>query len=108
MLDCQIFWGIAQYGLGTWRPRDGFGIVVGTTHVNPNVADAQIQANALGVGPGYVQRNEYVTEAWYGWQTTPWLNLKLDAQYVMCPGGYTTPTNRNAFVLGVRTTIDFF
>ena len=62
----------------------------------------------LGVGPGFVQRNEYVTEAWYGWQTTPWLNLKLDAQYVICPGGYTTPTNRNAFVLGVRTTVDFF
>ncbi len=108
MLDYQIFWGIVQYGLGSWRPRDGFGIAVGTTHVNPNVANAQIEANALGVGPGYVQRNEYVTEAWYGWQTTPWLNLKLDAQYVMCPGGYTTPTNRNAFVLGVRTTVDFW
>ena len=65
-------------------------------------------ANALGVGPGYVQRNEYVTEAWYGWQTTPWLNLKLDAQYVICPGGYTTPTNRNAFALGARTTIAFW
>ena len=47
---------------------------------------AQILANALGVGPGFVQRNEYVTEAWYGWQTTPWLNLKLDAQYVICSG----------------------
>jgi porin len=55
-----------------------------------------------------VQHNEYVTEAWYGWQTTPWLNLKLDAQYVICPGGYTAPTNRNAFVLGVRTTVDFW
>ena len=65
-------------------------------------------ANTLGVGPGYVQRNEYVTEAWYGWQAAPWLNLKLDAQYVITPGGYTTPTNRNAFVLGVRTTIAFW
>ena len=65
-------------------------------------------ANALGVGPGYVQRNEYVTEAWYGWQAAPWLNLKLDAQYVITPGGYTTPTNRNAFVLGVRTTVAFW
>src|SRR5208282_4415174 len=81
---------------------------VHTTHVNPNVANAQIVANTLGVGPGYVQRNEYATEAWYGWQTTPWLNLKLDAQYVICPGGYTTPTNRNAFVLGVRTTVNFW
>ena len=108
MLDYQIFGGVVQYGLGTWRPRDGYGIAVGTTHVNPNIANGQILANALGVGPGYVQRNEYVTEAWYGWQTTPWLNLKLDAQYVICPGGYTTPTNRNAFVLGVRTTVDFW
>ena len=106
--DYQIFWGIVQYGLGSWRPKDGFGIAVGTTHVNPNIANAQILANTLGVGPGYVQRNEYVTEAWYGWQTTPWLNLKLDAQYVICPGGYTTPTNRNAFVLGVRTTVAFW
>ncbi len=108
MLDYQIFWGLVQYGLGPWRPRDGFGIAVGTTHVNPNVANAQILANALGVGPGYVQRNEYVTEAWYGWQATAWLNLKLDAQYVICPGGYTAPTDRNAFVVGVRTTVDFW
>jgi porin len=106
--DYQIFGGIVQYGLGPWRPKDGYGIAVGTTHVNPNIADAQILANALGVGPGFVQRNEYVTEAWYGWQTAPWLNLKLDAQYVICPGGYTNPSNRNAFVLGVRTTVDFF
>jgi porin len=107
-LDYQIFWGLVQYGLGPWRPRDGYGIAVGTTRVNPNIANGQILANALGVGPGFVQRNEYVTEAWYGWQTTPWLNLKLDAQYVICPGGFTTPTNRNAFVLGVRTTIDLW
>src|ERR1700722_7391247 len=71
-LDYQIFGGLVKYGLGPWRPKDGYGIAVGTT------------------------------------QTTPWLNLKLDAQYVICPGGYTTPTNRNAFVLGVRTTVDFF
>jgi porin len=57
-LDYQIFGGLVQYGLGPWRPKDGIGIAVGTTHVNPNIADAQIVANALGVGPGYVQRNE--------------------------------------------------
>ena len=106
--DYQIFGGIVQYGLGPWRPRDGYGIAVGTTHVNPNIANGQTLANTLGVGPGFVQHNEYVTEAWYGWQTTPWLNLKLDAQYVVTPGGYTAPNNRNAFVLGVRTTVDFF
>jgi len=54
-----------------------------------------------------VQHNEYATEAWYGWQAKGWMNLKFDAQYVICPGGYTTPTDRNAFVLGIRTTVDF-
>jgi porin len=108
MLDYQIFGGVIQQGIGPWRPRDGFGVAAGTTHVNPNVANAEILANALGVGPGYVQRNEYEVEAWYGWQATPWFNLKLDAQYVICPGGYTTPADRNAFVVGVRTTVDFW
>ena len=108
MLDYQIFGGLVQYGLGSWRPKDGFGIAVGTTHVNPNVANAEILANALGVGPGFVQRNEYAMEAWYGWQATPWLNWKLDAQYVILPGGYTNPKDRNALVVGVRTTVDFW
>ena len=102
----QIAMGLFQQGVGS-RPRDGYGVAVGTTHVNANIADAQAQANSLGVGPGYTQHNEYATEAWYGWQATGWLNLKFDAQYVICPGGYTTPSNRNAFVVGIRTTVDF-
>ena len=46
--DYQIFGGIVQYGLGPWRPRDGYGIAVGTTHVNPNIANGQTVANTLG------------------------------------------------------------
>ncbi len=106
--DYQIALGLTQQGVGPSRPKDGFGLALGTTEVNPNIANAQVEANSLGVGPGYVQRNEYATEAWYGWQATGWMNLKFDAQYVICPGGYSAPTNRNAFVLGVRTTIDFW
>ena len=105
--DYQIALGLTQQGVGLSRPKDGFGVAVGTTQINPNIATAQSVANALLVGPGYVQHNEYVTEAWYGWQATGWMNLKFDAQYVICPGGYSAPTNRNAFVLGVRTTVDF-
>ena len=54
-----------------------------------------------------MQHNEYAMEAFYGWQATGWLNLKFSAQYVILPGGYTAPDNRNAFVLGVRTSVDF-
>jgi len=104
--DYQIALGLFQQGVGS-RPKDGWGLAFGTTQVNPNIANAQAEANSLGVGPGYVQHNEYATEAWYGWQATGWLNLKIDAQYVICPGGYIAPTNRNALVLGIRTTVDF-
>ena len=46
--DYQIFGGIVQYGLGPWRPRDGYGIAVGTTHVNPNIANGQTLGEHLG------------------------------------------------------------
>jgi porin len=108
LLDYQIAGGIIQRGVGPSRPKDEVGFALGTTQVNPNLANAQIVANALGFGPGYVQRNEYEMEAMYGWQATGWLNLKYSAQYVVCPGGYSNPKNRNAFVLGVRTSIDFW
>ncbi len=104
--DYQIALGLFQRGVGA-RPKDGWGVAAGTTHVNSSLASAQAAANALGVGPGYVQGNEYAMEAWYGWQATGWMNLKFDAQYVICPGGYSNPSNRNAFVVGVRTTVDF-
>lgn len=106
MLDYQIAVGLEQFGVPT-RPKDGLGLAAGTTQVNPNVANAQMIANGLGAGPGYVQHNEYVLEAWYGFQATGWLNLKYDVQYIICPGGYTSPTNRNALVMAVRTSVDF-
>jgi porin len=105
--DYQIALGVTQQGVGATRPQDSYGLAVGTTHVNPNIAYAQSAANSLGIGPGFVQGNEYVMEAFYGWQATGWLNLKFSAQYVILPGGYTAPDNRNAFVLGVRTSVDF-
>jgi porin len=105
--DYQIAWGVKQQGLWTSRPQDEIALALGTTQVNPAIANAQALANSLGAGPGYTQRNEYVMEAWYGWQATDWLNLKFDAQYIICPGGYSAPANRNAFVLGVRTSVFF-
>jgi len=103
-LDYQIAAGIIHHGVGSSRPKDEFGFAVGTTQDNPNITSVQILANALGVGPGYVQRNEYEMEAMYGWQATSWLNLKFDAQYVVCPGGYSAPYD----LMRSWTTVDFW
>jgi porin len=105
--DYQIAVGFKHTGTFASRPNDEVGIAVGTTHVNS--AAAAFTPNAGG--------NEVPIEAWYGWQATPWLNLKFDAQYVINPGGRgfapsaSAPSGfvktDDAFVFGMRTTINF-
>ncbi len=46
--DYQIFGGLVRYGLGPWRPKDGYGIAVGTTHVNPYIANVRKVCNFSG------------------------------------------------------------
>lgn len=103
----QVSWGLQQHGTFAGRPDDEIGFAIGTTGINPRLADAQAQANWLGLGPGYVQHNEYVMEAYYGLQATGWLNLKASLQYIIDPGGYSSPLNENAWVVGLRTTVAF-
>lgn len=103
----QVAWGLQQHGTFAGRPDDDIGFAIGTTGINPRLATAQAEANWLGLGPGYVQHNEYVLEAYYGFQATGWLNLKASLQYVIDPGGYTSPVNENAWVVGLRTTVAF-
>jgi porin len=116
--DYQVALGLRYLGTFASRPSDEVAIAVGTTHENPRVAELEALANAgvfPGViGPGYVQGNEVPIEAWYGWQATGWLNLKFDLQYVINPGGYSSQTldgvttkNGNAFIVGMRTTVEF-
>lgn len=97
--DYQIAGGFRHTGTFTWRPQDEVGFAVGTTHVN----SAALSPNAGG--------NEVPIEVWYGWQATGWLNLKLDAQYVINPGGrgYNAVGVKtdNAVVLGMRTEVHF-
>jgi porin len=101
--DYEISWGVKHTGTFVGRPDDEIAFAVGTTHVN----SAALTPNAGG--------NEVPIEAWYGWQATPWLNLKFDVQYVINPGGRGyEPTSSggfvktdNAWVLGMRTTVKF-
>jgi porin len=116
--DYQVALGLRYLGTFASRPSDEVAIAVGATHENPRVSELETLANAGAlsgiVGPGFVQGTEVPIEAWYGWQATGWLNLKFDAQYVVNPGGYSVQTlngvttrNGNAFILGMRTTVEF-
>jgi porin len=107
--DYQISFGLRQVGTFASRPDDEIGFAVGTTHINSDIANVEA---LLGLPS---QGNEVPIELYYGWQATPWLNLKFDFQYIIDSGGYsnsafipgTTVKNDNEFILGVRTTINF-
>jgi porin len=117
----QINLGLVQQGIGSWRPQDDIGLGFGATTMNSNVASLQEFVNAyniirgdFGVG-AYPAHTEWVGEAFYTVQATGWLDVKLDAQWIHDPGGYTAPPNnlvngrpnRDTFLLGFRTTVNF-
>lgn len=106
VLNWQAYAGFEYMGL-PYRPKDGIGFAFGSTRVNPRIADQQRDLNALGLGPGYVQKGEYAFEAWYQLQATGWMTLKFDAQYIKAPGGYSGPANDDAFLLGIKTDVTF-
>jgi porin len=106
VMDYQIAWGLQKVGTFASRPDDEIGFAVGTTHVNSSIASLE----AAAIPARGVQHNEYPLEAWYGWQATPWLNLKFDFQYVINPGGYDNGADLagahgNAVVVGLRTSL---
>ena len=117
----QINFGLVQHGIGAWRPQDEIGLGAGATTMNSAVANLQGLVNGYNILQGqfgagaYPAHTEYIVEAYYGIQATGWLNVKLDAQWVHDPGGFTAPannpidgqSNKDAFLLGFRTTVNF-
>lgn len=95
--DYQVSLEFKHAGTFASRPLDEVGIWVGTTHANSTA----LSPNAGG--------NEVPIEAWYGLQTTGWLNVKFDVQYVINPGGrgYNAAGIKtdDAWVLGMRATV---
>jgi porin len=117
----QINLGLVQRGIGSWRPQDEIGLGTGATTFNPNVASLQGFVNAYNILQGefgagaYPKHTEWVAEAFYTIQLTGWLDVKLDAQWIHDPGGFTAQANnlitglpnRDAALLGFRTTVSF-
>ncbi|MEJ0092929.1 MAG: carbohydrate porin [Methylocella sp.] len=103
--DRQIAGGFLYHGPFDSRPNDDIGFAIGTTHVNPRIADGEAIANAAGVGQGFTQTGELTTEVFYGLQATGWLNLKGSLEYIHNPGG--TNFFKDVIVSAVRVSITF-
>ena len=78
------------------RDDDALGIGVVWTKLTPGQA-AQLDGANRG--------NEFVIEATYQAQLTPWFEIQPDLQLIVQPGGSTSIPN--ALVLGLSATIDF-
>jgi porin len=103
--DRQIAAGVIYHGLFDSRPNDDVGFAIGTTHVNARIAEGQAIANASGLGKGFTQSGEVVSEVFYGLQATGWLNLKGSLQYIHNPGGASF--FKDAVVTALRVSITF-
>ncbi len=95
--DRQISGGFVQHGTFNWRPNDEVALGVAATHVN-SAAFGNLNAGGW----------ETAVEGWYGVQATGWLNIKFDAQWLSFDYPKTSATaNSDAFLLGVKTSVNF-
>lgn len=105
-VDRQLAMG-AIYNGPFHRANDKLGAAVGTTHGSNELSRYEWLYNVLNPeAPIAVEdRAEVAAEVFYAWSPVPSFALRPSLQYVVNPGGSTQ--NRNAFVLGVRTSIVF-
>jgi porin len=94
------------------REQDVFGLGVAYLGISP-AARRFSNDIVFFTGRGSLYRsNETVLEATYLYQVTPWWTLQPDAQFVINPGaGIPSAVSavplKNAFLLGVRATVQF-
>jgi porin len=102
--DSQIAGGMTYQGPFDIRPQDDIALAFGRTHVNDRVTEAEELQNGAGLGPVPVQHSEYVTELYYTFHVTDWLNLRPNFQYIHQPGGINRTDD---IILGLKTTLTF-
>lgn len=104
--------GLAFTGLLPARKDDT--LTVGVSHSGISHAASGLDRDtAAETGTVYpIRRGETIFEVDYNFVAAPWWNIQPDVQYIVHPGGgaaedATGQAIANAFVVGVRSTIDF-
>ncbi|MEN8427317.1 carbohydrate porin [Acinetobacter schindleri] len=88
--------GLKYIGLADSQPNDILGLAVNRVHVNDRFADSR---------PAFNADAEYNIELNYSYNTTKWLMLRPNLQYVINPGSSNNVDD--ALVLGLTTRIIF-
>jgi porin len=88
--------GLTWTGPFSGRDEDAAGLALLWTRLTPDQA-AQVDGTNRG--------DEFVVEATYQCQLTPWFEIQPDLQFIIQPGG--SADLANALVVGLSATIDF-
>lgn len=100
--------GVVLYKPFEGRPRDTLALGYGRAVPNPRSRQL-LETTALDAGrdfPG-LDSAEQLIELSYGYQATPWLNLRPDVQYIIEPGAFSGEAIDNALVVGLQVKATF-
>ncbi|MCG8291519.1 carbohydrate porin [Pseudomonas entomophila] len=100
--------GVVLYKPFEGRPRDTLALGYGRAVPNPRSRDV-LETSALDAGQGFpnLDSAEQLIELSYGYQATPWLNLRPDVQYIVEPGAFSGKDIDNALVVGLQVKASF-
>jgi porin len=75
---------------------------------NPRSRDV-LEDAAFNAGQQFpdIDSAEQLIELSYGYQATPWLNLRPDVQYIIEPGAFSGKDIDNALVVGLQVKATF-
>jgi len=100
--------GVVLYQPFAGRPRDTVALGYGRAVPNPRSRDV-LEDAAFNAGQPFpdIDSAEQLIELSYGYQATPWLNLRPDVQYIVEPGAFSGKDIDNALVLGLQVKATF-
>ncbi|QVM89136.1 carbohydrate porin [Pseudomonas entomophila] len=100
--------GVVLYKPCESRPRDTLALGYGRAVPNPRSRDV-LEATAFDAGQDVpnLDSAEQLIELSYGYQATPWLNLRPDVQYIVEPGAFSGKDIDNALVVGLQVKAIF-
>ena len=114
LVDLYVDGGVSFNGMVPGRPDDQFGFLGSFSRISRAARAADIDANFYNATFAPVRNFEALLEATYAINVTNGVVVQPNIQYVFHPGGNVAnpldPLRRpipNAFVVGLRTTIQY-
>ena len=113
LLSWYMDGGVGLTGPLRGRPDDTLTFGVAYSNISSDAAKLDRVTRSIAGSQNLIRDGETVFELNYTAQLTPWWKLQPDLQYFVHPGGGVADPDdprhaiKNAFIIGLRTTVDF-